>query len=158
MYHLFEMDRSKDSASRRSFFRSFLSVALMCFEGRLSRVVFAAIEWMNLHIPFSCGVLTSLSLERKSKSKHEKDIFLTDTQTDVLTGGPESAMCVQRFDDSLRSAIHITYRISLRSSSLREPRHPLLRVVLFCFYVFVVYCHLVYKVNKVNKVIDSNID
>ena len=37
-------------------------------------------------------------------------------------------MCVQRFDDS-RSAIHITYRISLRSSSLREPRDPLLKVV-----------------------------
>ena len=38
-------------------------------------------------------------------------------------------MCVQRFDDSLGSAIRITYRISLRSSSLREPRHPLLKVV-----------------------------
>ena len=41
-----------------------------------------------------------------------------------------SAMCVQSCDDSLNSAIHITYRISLRSSSLREPRYPLLRVVL----------------------------
>jgi hypothetical protein len=38
-------------------------------------------------------------------------------------------MCVQRFDDSLYSAIRITYRISLRSSSLREPRYPLLKVV-----------------------------
>jgi hypothetical protein len=37
-------------------------------------------------------------------------------------------MCVQRFDDSLNSAIHITYRISLRSSSLPEPRDPLLKV------------------------------
>jgi hypothetical protein len=44
---------------------------------------------------------------------------------------PESAICVQRFDDSLNSAIRITYRISLRSSSLREPRYPLLRVVLY---------------------------
>ena len=43
---------------------------------------------------------------------------------------PESAICVQRFDDSLNSAIRIAYRISLRSSSLREPRYPLLRVVL----------------------------
>jgi hypothetical protein len=43
---------------------------------------------------------------------------------------PVSAICVQRFDDSLSSAIRITYRISLRSSSLREPRYPLLRVVL----------------------------
>ena len=41
----------------------------------------------------------------------------------------ETAMCVQRFDDSRNSASHTTYRISLRSSSLREPRYPLLRVV-----------------------------
>ena len=40
-----------------------------------------------------------------------------------------SAICVQRFDGSRNSAIHTTYRISLRSSSLREPRYPLLRVV-----------------------------
>ena len=46
---------------------------------------------------------------------------------------PESAICVQRFDDSLNSAIRITYRISLRSSSLREPRYPLLRVVFLTF-------------------------
>ncbi len=39
------------------------------------------------------------------------------------------AICVQRFDDSRNSAIHTTYRISLRSSSMREPRYPLLRVV-----------------------------
>lgn len=38
-------------------------------------------------------------------------------------------MCVQRFDDSLNSAIHTTYRISLRPSSMREPRDPLLKVI-----------------------------
>ena len=48
----------------------------------------------------------------------------------MLFGIPKSARCVQRFDDSLNSAIHITYRISLRSSSMREPRDPLLKVVL----------------------------
>ena len=42
-----------------------------------------------------------------------------------------SARCVQNFDDSLSFAIRMTYRISLRSSSLWEPRHPLLKV----FYV-----------------------
>ncbi|TPX52923.1 hypothetical protein PhCBS80983_g06405 [Powellomyces hirtus] len=42
-------------------------------------------------------------------------------------------MCVQRFDDSLNSAIHTTYRISLRSSSLREPRDPLPKVVLYIY-------------------------
>ncbi len=39
------------------------------------------------------------------------------------------AICVQRFDGSRNSAIRTTYRISLRSSSIQEPRYPLLRVV-----------------------------
>ena len=60
--------------------------------------------------------------------------MFTDTQTSILSGIPESAMCVQRFDDSLNSAIHITYRISLRSSSMREPRDPLLKVVFRIIY------------------------
>ena len=42
---------------------------------------------------------------------------------------PRSARCVQSLDDSLDSAIRITYRISLRSSSMWEPRHPSLKVV-----------------------------
>ena len=50
----------------------------------------------------------------------------TDTLTDILPEG--SARCVQSFDDSLDFAIRMTYRISLRSSSLWEPRHPLLKV------------------------------
>ena len=53
----------------------------------------------------------------------------TDAEADVVSAGASTAMCVQRFDDSRNSAIHTTYRISLRSSSLREPRYPLLRVV-----------------------------
>ena len=47
----------------------------------------------------------------------------------MLSAEASSAICVQRFDDSRNSAIHTTYRISLRSSSLREPSYPLLRVV-----------------------------
>ncbi|KAG6627139.1 hypothetical protein CIPAW_15G105200 [Carya illinoinensis] len=43
------------------------------------------------------------------------------------------ATCVQRLDDSRDSAIHTKYRISLRSSSMREPRYPLPRV-LFVFH------------------------
>jgi hypothetical protein len=39
-------------------------------------------------------------------------------------------MCVQNLNDSRGLAIRITYRISLRSSSLWEPRHPPLKVVL----------------------------
>ncbi len=70
--------------------------------------------------------------------KFHYDLFITDTQRGVLPGGPESAICVQRFDDSLNSAIRITYRISLRSSSWREPRYPLLRVVLM-FLAYTIY-------------------
>ena len=55
-----------------------------------------------------------------------------DAQTDMLPGEPRSAICVQRFDDSLSSAIHITYRSWLRSSSMHEPRDPPLEVV-SCF-------------------------
>ena len=46
-------------------------------------------------------------------------------------------MCVQNFDDSLNSAIRMTYRSSQRSSSMCEPRHPLLKVVLCLFDSFV---------------------
>jgi hypothetical protein len=54
---------------------------------------------------------------------------LNDARTGMPHGIPRGAMCVQRFDDSLNSAIHTTYRISLRSSSMPEPRDPLLKVV-----------------------------
>jgi hypothetical protein len=56
---------------------------------------------------------------------------LYDARTGMPSGMPEGAMCVQKFDDSLNSAIHTTYRISLRSSSMREPRDPLLKVLTF---------------------------
>ncbi len=49
---------------------------------------------------------------------------------------PRSAICVQNFDDSLSFAIRITYRISLRSSSLRGPRYPLLKVVHYIVSLF----------------------
>ena len=72
------------------------------------------------------GLLKSKAFLQKKKKGFE---VFTDTQTSMLFGIPKSAICVQRFDDSLNSAIHITYRISLRSSSMREPRDPLLKVV-----------------------------
>ena len=46
-------------------------------------------------------------------------------------GDPGSAICVQRLDDSLNSAIHTRYRSLLRSSSMHEPRDPPSEVVLF---------------------------
>ncbi|KAF3945938.1 hypothetical protein CMV_027740, partial [Castanea mollissima] len=49
----------------------------------------------------------------------------TDAEADMPLTEASGAICVQRLDDSRNSAIHIKYRISLRSSSLREPRYPL---------------------------------
>jgi hypothetical protein len=54
-----------------------------------------------------------------------------DAQADMPSGQASGATCVQNLDDSRNSAIHTTYRVSLRSSSLREPRYPLLRVVCY---------------------------
>ena len=52
------------------------------------------------------------------------------------TSPKRGASCVQSFDDSLDFAIRMTYRISLRSSSLWEPRHPLLKVLVVSFLQF----------------------
>ena len=52
-----------------------------------------------------------------------------DTEIGMLVAEANSAICVQNFDDSLNSAIHITYRNWLRSSSMHEPRDPPLAVV-----------------------------
>ena len=41
----------------------------------------------------------------------------------------EGAMCVQRLDDSQCLAIHTTFRSLLRSSSVQEPRDPVLKVL-----------------------------
>eukprot|EP00252_Welwitschia_mirabilis_P020691 TRINITY_DN5117_c0_g2_i1.p1 TRINITY_DN5117_c0_g2~~TRINITY_DN5117_c0_g2_i1.p1 ORF type:complete len:245 (+),score=-48.62 TRINITY_DN5117_c0_g2_i1:3471-4205(+) len=48
-----------------------------------------------------------------------------DAQSHVPSAEASGATCVQRLDDSQDSAIHTNYRISLRSSSEREPRYPL---------------------------------
>ena len=63
-----------------------------------------------------------------------------------LQENPEGAMCVQNLNDSRGLAIRITYRISLRSSSLWEPRHPPLKVVCQIFLVRV--GHLSVKNNQ----------
>jgi hypothetical protein len=56
-----------------------------------------------------------------------------DARIGMPRGIPRGAMCVQKLDDSLKSAIHTSYRISLRSSSMPEPRDPLLKVVFIAF-------------------------
>ena len=61
---------------------------------------------------------------------YDQEISDGDEQTLQQTySSKRSASCVQSFDDSLDSAIRMTYRISLRSSSMWEPRHPLNQVL-----------------------------
>lgn len=93
------------------------------------------------HSPLPHGADTRLSsptrlhlnrLPKKSRESchHQGDgRFGTDSQTGILATEVSSAMCVQRLDDSQVCADRITFRISLRSSSLQEPRDPLLKVV-----------------------------
>ena len=64
------------------------------------------------------------------KSKRRDGV--AEAEAGMLLAEAASAICVQKLDDSRNSAIHTRYRISLRSSSLREPRYPLLRVVFSC--------------------------
>jgi hypothetical protein len=73
--------------------------------------------------------------DKSSKGRLHKVFTLGwDEQTLQQTYFRGSASCVQNFDDSLDSAIRMTYRISLRSSSLWEPRHPLLKVLVMFFH------------------------
>ena len=77
----------------------------------------------------SSGTARSISTLNLQERESWDEVYI-DAEADMLLAEASSAICVQRLDDSRNSAIHTTYRISLRSSSLREPRYPLLRVVL----------------------------
>lgn len=80
----------------------------------------------------------------------------------MLLGEPKSAICVQRFDDSLNSAIHTTYRSWLRSSSMREPRDPPSKVVkLFFFSIDPFYrylCAQFFEPNRLSNVCGAGAD
>ena len=65
--------------------------------------------------------------EGRDRSANRND-GRSDRRAAGLTGG---AICVQRLDDSLNSAIHTRYRSSRRSSSMHEPRGPPLKVVVY---------------------------
>ena len=53
-----------------------------------------------------------------------------DTEVDMPQSGPSSAICVKNSNGSRCSAFHNAYHTSLRPSSLLEPRHPSLKVVI----------------------------
>lgn len=65
-------------------------------------------------------------IERVEKNRHTSQITLQQAYSQQDEG---SAICVQRFNDSQTSAVRITYRSSLRSSSIQEPRYPSWRVI-----------------------------
>jgi hypothetical protein len=88
---------------------------------------------LALHLPFSQP--DSGSPESQIHAPLKGVRCYNDAQADMPLAEAAGAICVQRFDDSRNSAIHTTYRISLRSSSLREPRYPLLRVVFSLFLI-----------------------
>lgn len=71
---------------------------------------------------------------------------MADTRTGTLSGCPESAICVQGFDDSQNSAIHMTYHILLCPSSIGEPRYPMLKVVLKIVVIYIFFFFLNSKV------------
>ena len=80
--------------------------------------------------PLHCGRDAS-----KPQAMMLRSFQFHDTRTDTLLGQPKSTICIIRFDDSLNSAIHTTYRSWLRSSSTRKPRDPPPQVVsLFSFF------------------------
>jgi hypothetical protein len=73
---------------------------------------------------------TIVQLPFRSQELKGAEMCLLTLRYTYSQENPVSAMCVQSFDDSQGFAIRITYHISLCSSSMWEPRHPLLKVVL----------------------------
>ena len=81
-----------------------------------------------------------IHLIRVHREVHNRQVFhkpqrvvereFYDSQTGIPYDCSYGARCVQRLDDSQIHANRITFRISLRSSSLQEPRDPLLKVVI----------------------------
>ena len=75
----------------------------------------------RVSLPFEGHSLPATAGGRDASTPHTQVRWvISDTQTDMLLGEPKSAICVQRFDDSLNSAIHTSYRRWLRSSSMRD--------------------------------------
>ena len=66
-----------------------------------------------------------------SQKRPVVDSFLETLKQACFPGDLGSARCVQRFDDSLNLQFTLRFALSLRSSSMRKPRDPLLKVVSF---------------------------
>jgi hypothetical protein len=75
--------------------------------------------------------LSLLLLRRNKESDKRKKFYSFSNASCRDKSRQRCAICVQNPDDSLRSAIHIVFRVSLRSSSFTEPRHPPNQIILF---------------------------
>ena len=85
-------------------------------------------RWCIQEEPTDAGTLQIQSSIETNQSEFENLMTLKQACSSEYQGAQGA------FKDSMihwKSAIHITYRISLRSSSMREPRDPLLKVVYF---------------------------
>ena len=77
----------------------------------------------NLFIHFNGGsTMREPTINHRLLQFHGADIQVKSHSNKHTPKG--SAICVQRFNDSQTSAVRITYRSSLRSSSIQEPRYP----------------------------------
>ena len=76
--------------------------------------------------------ICSFSLSQRGKREKGERRCGTTLGRACSRGGPGGASCVRRLDGSPDPAIRITYRVSLRSSSSREPRYPSTGVVGVC--------------------------
>ena len=87
-------------------------------------------EILNL-ISFEISkIITEFRKDHENRLRIMHDLrMIKDARTNMFSEISKNAMYVQRFDDSLNSAIHITYRISLRSLSISKLKDSLLKVL-----------------------------
>ncbi len=110
----------------------------------IPRIAHQANSWESIRAVATFGTVLQVAntMVNFSRARLERHCHISTTASSIELSGRTlrqacsqkisgSAICVQNLDDSRGLAIRITYRISLRSSSVWEPRHPLLKVVLF---------------------------
>ena len=82
---------------------------------------------------FEISLKSSLRFEKVTKTTFNIKQCLkivNDARTNMFFKMSKSAMCVQKFNNSLNFAIHIIYRISLRSSLMSKSKNLLLKVLI----------------------------
>ena len=76
-------------------------------------------------------IVTRLRARRENEIQYQTMFEnCNDARTNMFFEISKNAMCVQKFDDSRNFAIHIIYRISLRSSSMSKSKNSLLKVLI----------------------------